>query len=73
MKLVIAATPRVAIPTIEELVREHQVTLVTQPDRPAGRGNHLRASEVALAFPDALKPTSEEELGNILEIGRAHV
>ena len=67
MKLVIAATPRVAIPTIEELVREHQVTLVTQPDRPAGRGNHLRASEVALAFPDALKPTSEEELGNILE------
>lgn len=67
MKLVIAATPEVAIPTIKHLQDKHQVTLVTQPDRPAGRGKKMRATEIAEAFPDAKKPESESELQAILE------
>lgn len=67
MKLVIAATPEVALPTIKHLQDKHQVTLVTQPDRPAGRGKKMRASAIAEAFPDAKKPESESELQAILE------
>ena len=67
MKLVIAATPAVAIPTIEKLKEDHQVTLVTQPDRPAGRGKKMRATEIAEAYPEAKKPDSEEELREILK------
>ena len=50
MKLVIAATPDVAIPAIEELKQHHEVVVVTQPDRPAGRGKQLKPSDVALRF-----------------------
>lgn len=67
MKLVIAATPKVAIPTISELKKLHQVTIVTQPDRPAGRGKQLRQSEIADAFEGVLKPESEAELTEILQ------
>ena len=67
MKLVIAATPDVALPTIQALEKTHQVTVVTQPDRPAGRGKQLKASDVALAYPNALKPESEAELQNVLK------
>ena len=67
MKLVIAATPKVAIPTIEELQKLHQVTIVTQPDRPAGRGKLMRPSEVAQKFPLALKPENESDLQAILQ------
>lgn len=66
MNLVIAATPAVAIPTIKHLQLSHQVTLVTQPDRPSGRGKKLRESEVSQVFPEALKPENETELRNIL-------
>lgn len=67
MKLVIAATPEVALPTIKHLQDKHQVTLVTQPDRPAGRGKKMRATAIAEAFPEAKKPESESELQAILE------
>lgn len=67
MKLVIAATPDVALPTIQALQKTHQVTVVTQPDRPAGRGKQLKATEVALAYPNALKPESEAELQEVLK------
>lgn len=67
MKLVIAATPKVAIPTIEALKDLHEITLVTQPDRPAGRGKQLRASEIATAYHDVLKPESESALAEILQ------
>ena len=66
MKLVIAATPDVAIPTIEELRKDHEVIIVTQPDRPSGRGKQLKPSEVALHFTEALKPESESKLAEIL-------
>lgn len=67
MKLVIAATPKVAIPTINELAKSHQITIVTQPDRPAGRGKQLRSSQIAQTHPDALKPKDESELQEILQ------
>ena len=67
MKLVIAATPKVAIPTINELTKSYQITIVTQPDRPAGRGKQLRSSQIAQTYPDALKPKDESELQEILQ------
>lgn len=66
MRLVIAATPAVAIPTIELLRVEHDVKIITQPDRPAGRGKELKPTEVAIKYPDAAKPESETELAAIL-------
>lgn len=66
MKLVVAATPNVAIPTIKNLKQHHEVVVVTQPDRPSGRGKQLKASDVSLAFPDVLKPETENELQEIL-------
>jgi methionyl-tRNA formyltransferase len=44
----VAATPRVALPTLEWLISsEHELALViTQPDRPAGRGKGIRESVV---------------------------
>jgi methionyl-tRNA formyltransferase len=66
MKLVVAATPNVAIPTIKNLKQHHEVVVVTQPDRPSGRGKQLKASDVSLAFPEVLKPESEHELQEIL-------
>jgi methionyl-tRNA formyltransferase len=48
MKLVFCGTPQFAVPTLDALVRAgHEVTLVvTQPDRPKGRGMELAASPV---------------------------
>lgn len=42
MKVLFYGTPRFALPTLEALLREHQVVgVVTQPDRPAHRGQRL--------------------------------
>lgn len=50
MKLVFCGTPQFAIPTLEGLVREHEVALVvTQPDRPSGRGMAVAAPPVKVA------------------------
>ncbi|HEX5128990.1 MAG TPA: methionyl-tRNA formyltransferase, partial [Usitatibacter sp.] len=64
MRAVFAGTPAFAVPALEALVRAgHEVALVlTQPDRPAGRGMRLAPSPVAacaarLALPIA-KPES---------------
>ncbi|MFA6177982.1 MAG: methionyl-tRNA formyltransferase, partial [Candidatus Methylopumilus sp.] len=66
MRIIFAGTPEFAVPALSALVAAgHQVTLVlTQPDRPAGRGMKLRPSpvkELALQHhipvfqPDTLK------------------
>lgn len=49
MKLVFAGTPDFSVPALDALVQSgHDVVAVlTQPDRPAGRGRKLRASPVA--------------------------
>jgi len=48
MNLVFAGTPRFAVPTLEKLVQAgfHVPLVVTQPDRPRGRGMELTASPV---------------------------
>lgn len=67
MKLVIAATNKVAIPAINALSKNNEITIVTTPDRPAGRGKVLTPSEVANEFPNAVKPKDENELSEILK------
>ena len=49
MRLGVAATPDVAIPTLDWLLHsDHEVALIiTQPDKPAGRGRVLKQSVVA--------------------------
>jgi methionyl-tRNA formyltransferase len=49
MRLGVAATPEVAIPTLEWLLHsDHEIALIiTQPDKPAGRGRAMKQSVVA--------------------------
>lgn len=47
MKIIFAGTPQFAASALDALLREHQIVAVlTQPDRPAGRGLKLAASPV---------------------------
>jgi methionyl-tRNA formyltransferase len=47
LKLGFAGTPDFAVPALEVLAQQHQITAVfTQPDRPAGRGQTLHVSAV---------------------------
>jgi methionyl-tRNA formyltransferase len=47
MKIIFAGTPRFAASALDALLREHQIVAVlTQPDRPSGRGMQLAASPV---------------------------
>ena len=68
MRIGVAATPDVAIPTLNWLLEsEHQISLViSQPDRPAGRGRELTPSPVTLWAQaqgiELLRPESPSEL-----------
>jgi len=79
MRLVFCGTPRFAVPTLERLVEAgHTVPLVvTQPDRPRGRGMEVTISPVkdaalrlglAVAQPEKIKNNTEfrEQLDAIL-------
>lgn len=47
MRVVFFGSPTFALPSLQAVAREHQVvTVVSQPDRPAGRGNRLHAPPV---------------------------
>jgi len=50
LKIIFAGTPEFAVPALEALIDAgHQIVMVlTQPDRPAGRGMRLKASPVKL-------------------------
>lgn len=63
MRLVFAGTGAFAVPALRTLVEAgHAVTLVvTQPDRPAGRGLRLRPSPVKLAALDLGLPVFQPE------------
>ena len=73
MRLGVAATPDVAIPTLNWLLdSEHELALIiTQPDKPAGRGRNLRQSEVADWAVEhkieVIKPEKSEDLQIHLE------
>ncbi|MCA9912760.1 MAG: methionyl-tRNA formyltransferase, partial [Anaerolineae bacterium] len=53
-KIVFMGTPDFAVPTLQALIDHHEVIgVVTQPDRPAGRGGKIRMSpikELALQY-----------------------
>jgi hypothetical protein len=68
MRIGVAATPEVAIPTLDWLISsEHQIVVViTQPDKPAGRGRAIKQSVVgewasARDIP-VVKPISSDDL-----------
>ena len=73
MRIGVAATPDVAIPTLDWLLQsEHEVVLViSRPDRPAGRGRELTSSAVsnwAIAHQIALlRPQSADELVGVID------
>jgi methionyl-tRNA formyltransferase len=77
MRLIFMGSPRFGVPTVEALVAAgHEVALVlTQPDRPAGRGRPMRACAVAewaserglsLFQPETLKtPAAADRLRDV--------
>ena len=47
MKVAFAGTPEFALPALAALIARHEIVgVLTQPDRPSGRGRHLTASPV---------------------------
>src|SRR6266581_6650354 len=77
MRILFYGTPEFSLPTLEALLTHHQVAaVVTQPDKPAGRGRHLQAPPVkerALAAGIAvIQPTRLREPGwpaRLAEVG----
>mgnify|MGYP002654714902 FL=1 len=73
MRLGVAATPEVAIPTLEWLhSSKHTIELViTQPDKPAGRGRVLTQTPVADWAEqhkiEVVKPASSTELNGVID------
>jgi methionyl-tRNA formyltransferase len=70
MKVVFCGTPQFAVPTLEAVLRAgHPVELVvTQPDRPQGRGMALMAPPVKqIALAHSLPVAQPEKLKNNLE------
>ena len=75
MRIGVAATPDVAIPTLNWLLQSvHEIALViTQPDRPAGRGRHLQQSVVGdwahkYQIPTVKPNNSQELIGKIEDL-----
>ena len=73
MRIGVAATPDVAIPTLNWLhTSGHElVRVISQPDRPAGRGQSLRSSAVSQwaidAGVDLVRPRAIEDLDRAIE------
>ena len=68
MRVLFYGTPEFAVPTLDVLLRHHQVcAVVTQPDRPAHRGQRLTASPVKRRAEEAglpvLQPVRVREPG----------
>jgi methionyl-tRNA formyltransferase len=77
MRIVFMGTPASAVPTLRRCVEEgHEVAAVwTQPDRPAGRGKHLKAPPVKeYALARGLPVYQPEKIKNAeaLELFRSH-
>lgn len=70
LRVAFAGTPEFALPALEALLKFHDVVgVLTQPDRPSGRGRHRRASPVKtlaeahrlpLAQPAALREAAAQ-------------
>ena len=63
MKVIFMGTPKFAVPTLKMLHEKgHEVMLVvTQPDKPSGRGKKLRKSEVKEAAEELGLPVFQPE------------
>ena len=62
MKLVFMGTPALAVPCLDALREDHEITLVvTQPDKPAGRGNKLMPSAVKTRAIELDLPVAQPE------------
>ena len=61
LRIAFAGTPQFALPALRALLKSsHQVVgVLTQPDRPAGRGQHLRASPVKLLAAEHRLPIAQ--------------
>ncbi|MFV2032732.1 MAG: methionyl-tRNA formyltransferase [Gammaproteobacteria bacterium] len=73
LKIIYAGTPEFAVPALETLLQSrHQLVAVyTQPDRPAGRGQKIKASPVkTCALSQNIPVYQPESLGNPAEIER---
>lgn len=72
MRIGVAATPEVAIPTLNWLYEsEHEIALViSQPDRPAGRGREIKSSAVSRWAIERnlplLRPQTPQELDAVI-------
>lgn len=73
MRIAVAATPEVAIPSLQALLEsDHELCcVITQPDKPAGRGLELTQSPVAQwteknSVP-LYKPSTEDELAEAVK------
>ncbi len=69
-RLLFCGTPHFAVPTLEALAKNPQVQVVhvlSQPDRPAGRGHKLQASPVKQKALDLNLPMSTPENINAVE------
>ena len=73
MRIAVAATPAVAIPTLDALLAsEHElVSVITKADAPAGRGRTLHSSPVSdwagTNKVKVFKPESKEDLGELVK------
>jgi methionyl-tRNA formyltransferase len=61
LRIAFAGTPQFALPALRALLasRHHVVGVLTQPDRPAGRGLELRASPIKLLAQEAGIPLAQ--------------
>ncbi len=75
MRVIFLGTPEFAVPTLQQLIdfpHTDVVGVVTQPDRPAGRGNKLQAPPVkVLAEQHNIKVLQPERLSRSPEIVQA--
>jgi len=72
-KVVFMGTPEFAVPSLQALLQQHEVIgVVTQPDRPAGRGGELRPSPIKILAQSAAIPVLQpEKLRQVIDTLRA--
>lgn len=72
IKIVYMATPEIAVKSLEELIRNNEIevcAVITQPDRPKGRGNKLTAPPVKIcAVENNIKCYQTEKISKDKEL-----
>jgi len=69
MRIVFMGTPQFAVPSLRAVAAEHEVLkVITQPDRPAGRGRKLSAPPVKQSAEQMALPVSQPEKASSSEV-----